>query len=94
MVCKAFCFFLLMAGKIHQLDIRARFSYLVECLVLLCPKVFSDEVMVKSCSDFSRFSSGVDSTPGNVEVAVIGVDDVDGSIGINLILSIALGLKG
>ena len=59
------------------------------------PKVvFSDEVMVKLCRDFSRFSSGVDSTAGNVEVAMIGVDEGDGSIGINLVLLIALGLKG
>ena len=54
----------------------------------------TDEVMVKSCSDFSRFSSDVDSTPDNVEVAMIGVDDGDGSIGINLVLSIPSGLKG
>ena len=36
---------------------------------------------------------GVDSTAGNVEVTMIGVDEGDGSIGINLVLSIALGLK-
>ena len=56
--------------------------------------VFSDEVIVKLCSDFSRFSTGVDSTPGNIEVGISGVDDGDGSIGINLVLSIASGLKG
>ena len=54
--------------------------------------VFSDEVMVKLWSDFSRFSSDADSTPGNVEVVMIGVDDGDGSIGINLVLSIKIGL--
>ena len=50
--------------------------------------------MVKLCWDFPRFSLGVDSTAGNVEVAMIGVDDGDGSIGIYLVLSISLGLKG
>ena len=52
---------------------------------------FSDKVIVKSCSDFSRFSADFDSTHGNVED---GVDDGDCSIGINLVLSIAEGLKG
>ena len=39
--------------------------------------VFSDEVIVKLCSDFSRFSAGVDSTPGNAEVGMSSVDDAD-----------------
>ena len=66
----------------------------VSMFCVAVPKgVFSDEVMVKLCSDFSRFSSGFDSTPGNVEVNKIGVDG-DGSIGINLVLSIVSGLKG
>ena len=54
--------------------------------------VFSDEVILKSCSDFSRFSVGFDSTlavPGNVEVGMSGFDDGDDFIGINLVLSIA-----
>ena len=49
--------------------------------------VFSDKVIVKSCSDFSRFSVGVDfilAAPGNVEVGRGGVDGSDCAIGINL----------
>ena len=45
--------------------------------------LFSDEVIVKSCSDFSRFSVDIDSilaAPGNVEFGMGGVDDGDGSI--------------
>ena len=48
---------------------------------------FSDKVIVKSSSDFSRFS-----TPSNIEVGTGGVYDGNGSIGINLVLSIASGL--
>ena len=58
---------------------------------------FFDEVTGKSCSDFSSLSVGVDATlvaPGNAEVGMSGVDDGDSSIGINLVLSIASGLKG
>ena len=52
------------------------------------PKVFfSDKVIVKSSSDFSRFS-----TPSNIEIGTGGVYDGNGSIGINLVLSIASGL--
>ena len=69
-------------------------AHFVKMFCVDVPKgVFPDKVIVKSCSNFSRFSAGVDSTPDNVEVGMTVVDG-DGSIGINLVLSIASGLKG
>ena len=59
--------------------------------------VFSDEVIVKSCSDFSRFSVAVDfilAALGNVKVGMGGVDDSDGAIGINLFYQLPQDSKG
>ena len=56
---------------------------------MFCVDVFSDKV--KLCCDFSMFSVGVDSTPVNDEVGISGVDDGDGSIGINLVYQLLLG---
>ena len=80
-----------------MLGVHFMFIFVKMFCVDVAKGVFSDEVILKSCSDLSRFSVGVDSilaAPGNVEVGMGGVEDADGSISINLVLSIASALKG